>query len=439
MKFCFPADPSLIYGAYKYSYTDTNGDVQTEHISQNLQVVYFTDVYGNIYKIKWDFAVQNAGTATTPNWKISQNAWVVKKIFSSNPGSLSGSGDMRVGQDTSDTGRKAFYSPAVSLGGSGSYFDSSNYHYDNVQFSGLNQLATLFMGTGDREHPTYSMIRNRIYSIYDDSDITTSKIDITKPVKDSNGSSITFPVAVSSSSYTEDDLLNLTCNELDDSTTLSSLPSHSTTLTNPVDIDNALKQFLQEDLYDDAVYKDAVDGLNYLEQGGLHENDAKGWYIILPEQGDSTFCSHCTYEAGYTDGLHAGEKVLSKPSLFYGTLYFTTYQPDSANPCNPQGNGFVYALDYTDATSALNLNTSNGTDLNGDFHDVTDRYRKYTTIYGIPSGFNIIMRNGEAGAMASMGGAVVGSGEIGGVSPPYKIPSPSSGLNLYYWLEGNTN
>ena len=442
MKFCFPADPSLIYGTYNYSYTDTNGVVQVKHISRNLRVVYFTDIYGNIYKLKWNFAVQNTGTDATPNWQVSNNAWEIKKIFSANPGSLSGSGDMRVGQDTADTGRKTFYSPAISAGGAGSYFDSHNYHYANVSFSNLSSIYSLFMGTGDREHPLYSMIRNRIYAIYDDSDITTSQTDITQPVKNSSGGSITFPAAVSSSTYTEDNLLNLTCDELDESTTLGSLPSHSTTITDPVDKDNALKQFLQDDLFDDAVYTDLVDGLDYLEEGSSHENDAKGWYIILPDQGDSTICSHCTYAAGYTDGLHLGEKVLSKPSLFYGTIYFTTYQPDVANPCNPQGNGFVYALNYLDGTSALNLNTGNDTVVDNKPEnqlDVTDRYRKYTGIYGIPSSFNIVVRNGEAGAMGAMGGAVVGPGAAGGATPPYQIPAPASGLDLYYWLEGNSN
>lgn len=443
MKFCFPADPSIIYGSYNYSYTDTSNVVRTEHINRNLQVVYFTDIYGNIYRLQWNFAVQNNGTKKVPNWQVSEHAWVVKKIFSANPGSLSGSGNMRIGADTSDSGRKTFYPPAVSFGGAGNYFDSHNYHYNNVSFANLNSIYSLFMGTGDREHPSYSMIKNRIYAVYDDSGISTSRINTSQAVTDSSGASITFPAAVSSSPYTEDDLLNLTCDELDDSTTISSLPSHSTTITDPVDKDNALKQFLQEDLYDDAVYTDSSDDKDYLEQGILHENDAKGWYIILPDQGDSSFCSHCTYEAGYTSGLHSGEKVLSKLSLFYGTLYFTTYQPDSANPCNPQGNGFVYALNYLDATSALNLNSNNDTVVDNNpkaQYDVTDRYRKYTDIYGIPSGFNIITRNGEAGAMASMGGKVVGPGEVGsGGTPPYKIPAPGSGLDLYYWLQGNSN
>ncbi|NOX25759.1 MAG: hypothetical protein GXP59_06550 [Deltaproteobacteria bacterium] len=190
MKFCFPADPSIVYGNYNYSYTDTSGVVQTEHINRDLQVVYFTDIYSNIYKLQWDFAVQNNGTKTAPNWQVSAHSWVVKKIFSANPGSLSGSGDMRVGLDTLDTGRKAFYPPAVSSGGAGSYFDSHNYHYDNVTFANLNSIYSLFMGTGDREHPTYSMIRNRVYAIYDDSDITTSQIDPTTPVKDSSGASV---------------------------------------------------------------------------------------------------------------------------------------------------------------------------------------------------------------------------------------------------------
>jgi len=293
-------------------------------------------------------------------------------------------------------------------------------------------LATLFIGTGDREHPTYTMIRNRIYAIYDDSEVTV----------DYNNGYVTNTYNVSSAPYTEDDLLNLTCDELDIDTTIDSLPGQTAlnSISDPSVRDTALKDFLRDTLLDDAVYPDAVDSTDHLEAAEVpvHEDDAKGWYIILDEQGDATACSHCTYSGGYNVDSHLGEKILSKPSLYYNTVYFTSYQPSSNDPCNPNGNGYVYALDYLDGTSALNLNTGN--DTADPVRDVTDRYRKYTGIQGIPSGFNIVTRNGHAEAMASMGGKIVGPGENtpGGV-PPYEIPSPGFGLELYYWFEGNTN
>ncbi len=216
--------------------------------------------------------------------------------------------------------------------------------------------------------------------------------------------------------------MNLTCDELGADTTI-----------------DANAGFTKNDLLalfrDDPIYDADTTGNNpdwRLEAGSTHENAAKGWYIILEDQGDSPACSHCTYDAtidAYGRDNHSGEKVLSQPTLYYRTIYFTTYQPAFDDPCNPQGNGFNYALNYEMGSASLNLNGGNSYS-----QDITDRYRKHTNIYGIPSGFEIVTRNGRAAALASMGGAIIGGGEGGG----FEIPSPGLGLELFYWLEGNS-
>jgi type IV pilus assembly protein PilY1 len=290
------------------------------------------------------------------------------------------------------------------------------------------KIASLFVGTGDGEHPQYSIIRNCFYAIYDDSSLTaeTARLDSNgDPVTDTNGGYVYDPVDVSSYPYTEDDLLNLTCDELGADTTI-----------------DANAGFTKDDLLallrDDPIYDADTTGNNpdwRLEAGSAHEGDAKGWYIILEDQGDVSACSHCTYDATIDASdesavdNHSGEKVLSQPSLYYRTIYFTTYQPAFDDPCKSQGNGFNYALNYEMGSASLNLNGGNSSS-----QDITDRYRKHTNIYGIPSGFEIVTRNGHAAALASMGGAIIGGGEGGG----FEIPSPGLGLELFYWLEGNS-
>jgi len=400
MKYCFPASPSIVTSILHYK--DTNGHLQ--HAANILQAIYAIDIYGNIYKITYDYC-------------SGSPAWTARKIFSANPGSSSSSGTIGGGDNINDQGRKAFYSPAISWGGAGSFFDAGNYHFENTRFEGMDKIASLFVGTGDREHPLYSIIRNRFYAIYDDSSLTAET--------DTNGDDVYDPVAVSSYPYTEDDLLNLTCDELGADTTIK-----------------ATAGFTEDDLLallrDDPIYDADTTGNNpdmRLEAGSAYENDAKGWYIILEDQGDSSACSHCTYVATIDASdesardNHSGEKVLCQPSLYYRNIYFTTYQPAFDDPCNPKGNGFNYALNYETGSASLNLNKDNSSN-----RDITDRYQKHTNIHGIPSGFEIVTRNGHAGALASMGGAIIGGGEDGG----FEIPSPGLGLELFYWLEGNS-
>jgi type IV pilus assembly protein PilY1 len=381
-----------------YSY-DEGGTTYSARMSNVLAAIYAPDIYGNLFRITYDY---NNGTP----------AWQVRKLFGANPASGSPSGTMGGSLTSADVGRKVFYGPAVSWRGSGSYFDSSNYYFNNTTFTGTNAIATIFFGTGDREHPSYKMVQDRVYAVYDD-----------LPVKAKRSGT---DIAVGSAPYTEADLLNLTCDELG-TNTMKTGGNITQTWTK--------KAGLQTLLTDDVV-NHTVAGKLERESGGGGENDAKGWYIILERQGLDSYCTDCEYAGavyGYDGGrdYHVGEKVLSKLSLFAGTLYFTTYQPAYDDPCNLQGNAFTYALNYLDARAALNLNKAN--DSTGDDptrKDVTDRYGKHTGVKGLPSGFEIVVRGGQAGAMSSIGGSILGGGEDG-----FQIPGAESGIDLYYWVE----
>jgi type IV pilus assembly protein PilY1 len=398
-KYCFPASPSVVSLSQAYSYLE-DGDTHYGRVSNVLAAIYAPDIYGNLFRITYDY---DAG-----------KKWQVRKVFMANPDSASESGELRQGDSTTNQGRKVFYGPAVSWRGSGRYFDSTNYFFSDTTFSGTNAIATVFFGTGDREHPSYEMVQDRVYAVYDDTPVSA--------VRNSSA------VDVETAPYTEDDLLNLTCDELGYDTTLLSNSPHT-----KIELDTLLS--------DDVVNK-TVAGKMEEEPSGGRENDAKGWYIILEKQGlqgTGAYCEHCDYEATVdsSDGGrddHKGEKVLSKLSLFNKTLYFTSYQPSYDDPCSPQGNAFTYALNYLDGRAAFNLNMANdsvGADGKvKENKDVTDRYGKHFGVKGLPSSFEIVTRNGEAGAMSSIGGSIKGIFPKG-----FQIPAPDSGIDLYYWIE----
>ncbi len=422
MKFSFPADPSVVTGIDTYIYQDgvdaDNNPVYAAGLKQNvLLAIYAIDVYANLYRTNFTFDVEQ----DTLGWEISRAQWNVDAIFNANPGSTSGSGTFGVGIDNTDLGRKAFYPPAVSWGGSKGFFEAGNYYFSNVVFNTRESMASLFFGTGDREHPQYTMIRNRFYAVYDDSSVTATLLPATD-------------VPITSVVYTENNLLNLTCDELGrdsliNSCYLGSLDGNCDNAT----ADTDMKAYLRTILTDDAVYGSPT----ALEYGASFENDAKGWYIVLEDQADSIVCSHVTYPSAIDDvgsvahDNHEGEQILSQALLYYGTLYFTSYQASISDPCNPQGNGFAYALNYLDGSAAYNLFYPEDDDF-----DIADRYKKFTGIYGIPSGFTVITSDGHAAAMASVGGSIVGPGPD--PDNPFEIDTPGLGLEIFYWRDSNS-
>jgi type IV pilus assembly protein PilY1 len=159
MKYCFPADVSVIPFSEKYL------------------LMYAADIYGQIWKIVYDY---DADTGSYAN-ELSTR-WKVKPIFTSNPGSSLapgiGSGLAAPFTDSdpdtpsltySDQGRKTFYSPDISFTG-----------------NEWTNMPVLYFGTGDRAHPRYAMISNRFYAVADTDSLVY-----------------------------ETELVNLTCNELD--------------------------------------------------------------------------------------------------------------------------------------------------------------------------------------------------------------------------------
>ena len=368
-KYCFPADPSVVTG-----YVDNEMNV--------LRALYITDIYGNIFRFNYSYN-NDSGT------------WTMYHLFSANPASLSGSGTTGAGLEVADEHtpwRKVFYAPSISWRGSGNYFDPSNYHYaddtysDGISFDGIGNIASLFFGTGDREHPAYNIVSDRVYAIYDDS-IVTAEYDGT-------------PKQVTSAPYTEDDLLNLTCDELGIDTTQTSMTEAQTATYK-----TGLYTLLTDDVLDQTVSPANFEG----RAAPVSEDDAKGWYIVLDKQATSTYCYHCTYKATIDnatisdDDNHFGEKIFSRLTLYAGVLYFTAYQPNFDDPCVPEGNGLTYAINYLNAGAALNLNTSNDSKEDPldpaspvvEQKDITDRYKKEVGIKELPSALTPVFRNGE--------------------------------------------
>ena len=159
MKYCFPADISVI------------------PLSDSNIIMYAADVYGQIWRIRYDYFADLAHDYTSS----SSTKWTVKRIFTANPGSDLASGDATAFTNntqalvSTDAGRKMFYSPDVSLFG-----------------NDWTSSPILYVGTGDRQHARYTMISNRMYFVSD----TGTLAD-------------------------ETDLLNLTCDELDDDATVA--------------------------------------------------------------------------------------------------------------------------------------------------------------------------------------------------------------------------
>jgi type IV pilus assembly protein PilY1 len=429
MQFSFPATPTVVTTSQQYPV-----DKITQYKENVLRSLYAIDIYANLFKTGFSFTVANAGTTASPNWQIQSAGWdTVTKIFKANPGSTKTyagatgvpTTDNALSTDIKDKAMKAFYPPTLSWGGTKGYFQAGNYYSPDATFSNLNTMASLFFGTGDREHPLNpAAVRNRFYALYDDTSITATA---TSP----SGTMLTVPPQPK----TELNLLNLTCDELGQNTTITSCYLPGATC-NPATASADMKKYLQTLLTDDVTT--ATGQLEY-QAATNAENDAKGWYIVLSDQGNTAKCPYVTYPTTIQASTitahdnHAKEQVLSQALLYYGSLYFTTYQPaDTDDPCNQQGNGFAYALDYLDGSAVYDLNQPSTNDI----QDVTDRYKKFDGIYGIPSGFTIVLRDGHAAAMASMGGAIVGPGPD--TNNPFEIATPGLGLEIFYWRDSNS-
>jgi len=336
------------YAMMKYSFP---ADISVIPLSESLIIMYASDLYGQIWRIRYDYFADLGNDYTSS----SSTKWRVKRIFTANPGSNLASGDAATfasnaqALDTTDAGRKMFYSPDVSLFG-----------------NDWTSRPVLYVGTGDRQHARYTMISNRMYFVSD-----------------------TVPSSGSGTVADETDLLNLTCNELDDEATVAA------------DTKTALRNIL-------------LNGTN----------SVRGFYRVLDEMGS---CPDVADVVASNPTFFEGQHILSQPTLFFKNVYFTSYKPVFDDPCNPAGNAFIYALDFSFGASGFNYDFTNDT-TETDVRTLKDTYR-FISGSSIPSGVRVIMRDGHAAGLISAGGAVAGVGEDGSTT----IPGPPGGITPLLW------
>lgn len=67
------------------------------------------------------------------------------------------------------------------------------------------------------------------------------------------------------------------------------------------------------------------------------------------------------YDQGWFIQLAPGEKVLSENTVFYKTIYMTTFTPNN-DPCLPGGVGMLYALNYKTSAAVIDFDADGATD-----------------------------------------------------------------------------
>jgi type IV pilus assembly protein PilY1 len=215
----------------------------------------------------------------------------------------------------------------------------------------------LFFGSGDREHPKNTNVHDRMYALKDKDLPTNTTV------------------------RTESDLYDATSDDLQTTTSSSTITSILTTLASDT---------------------------NY------------GWFITLET---------------------SGEKALASPTVFNKVAYFTTYAPGaSTDVCKGDaGNAFEYALNYKTGEAVLNFDTSNdgssttntraqshingvdGGTGNGGFVLLKSDRRKGIGS-GIPSGDIIVINpNGQLKSYTGVGGSIAADNPVpgGAIVPLY--------------------
>jgi type IV pilus assembly protein PilY1 len=140
----------------------------------------------------------------------------------------------------------------------------------------------------------------------------------------------------------------------------------------------------ESDLYD--ATQDLLQEGDYLTEF-VKLKTSSGWYIKLNEEG------------------HAGEKCLSNSVLFYGVVYYTTFQPtfdpSGNDPCFlSEGIARLYAVDYRTGNAVFNL------DGMGTIAPLTRSDRSTEMGTSIPSGVIITFIGGTSVAYGGIGGGV---------------------------------
>lgn len=311
-------------------------------------------------------------------WKVdydyyrTANKWTVERIFQANPGS--------------DQAKAADYltgAPPTTPVLDNTDYGRKAFYSPDVSYQGNDwtDYPVIYLGTGDRAHPRYVPdYHDRFYCVSD----TGLMAD-------------------------ETDLLNLTCDEFE------------------TDADGSVTADVNQD--NDGVDDDETDTELQAQLGDLLYGrvdyprvgeTCRGWYRVIGKQGD---CMEDSFD-------HKGEKILSRPTLYFGIVYFTSYQPVFDDPCNPNGNAFIYALDYSDGSAPLDLNLSDDNEA-GTLADTYQVIRNSS----IPSGVRVITREGKAAGFVSAGGSIAGAGEEEDEDEGHSstIPGPPGGVSKILW------
>ncbi|MGA6992764.1 MAG: PilC/PilY family type IV pilus protein [Candidatus Deferrimicrobiaceae bacterium] len=96
-------------------------------------------------------------------------------------------------------------------------------------------------------------------------------------------------------------------------------------------------------LIDESVSGHLADLTGSITSAGGGTMGTYGWKIVLGNIASTTNDS----------STHAGEKVLSDPLVFFNRVYFTTYTPNSTDPCSGGGIARVYGLNYLTAGAGM--------------------------------------------------------------------------------------
>jgi type IV pilus assembly protein PilY1 len=319
-------------------------------------VIYAADIYGQVWKV-------------TRNPTDNGSEWQVNRFFTANPGSDQENAaealSIEPALNPSDSGRKLFHSPDVSYMG-------TDWTDDPV----------LYFVTGDRVHPRYiPAYENRLYVVSDSG----------------------FPA-------NETDLINLTCDELDDYADVNQdgILEYGDA---PNNLDGLLQNRLLEFLY--GVWDYPASGKR-----------CRGWYRVLGRQGD---CPGASVS-------HRGEMGVGRPTVFYNTVYFSTFQPKLDDWCHPGGYQFIYTIDYAVGSAAGRNHPDTDTTPELQARSVADTSRIMDTS-GMPSDILMITRPEGTAAFICSGGSIVGLGSEDGtmIGTPSRIPSLPGGIKRLMW------
>ncbi len=356
MKYCFAADPTII--------SNYKGIVLA---------IYITDLYGQVFKLTYDGTIK------------------LNLIYKMNPMSDQKSDYAYLSNfKTWSSGEADPRQPAFSLIGFPLKNPRKTFYSPDVSYAGncFTDVPVLYMGTGDREHPTHvgssgNKVKNGLYGFYD----AHAYFKLNYPA-------LTY--SDNTDYFTENNLLNVTC--------------------------GAMEPDLE-------LYHDAAD--NWQTKANiktfLQENN-KGWYLLFSELDN---CAAVDNNVDFVNqNEHDGEKCISPVTLFAKVLYAPTFQPvaSTADPCIYDNVARIFAVDYCTGNAVYNFYKGNDT-INSDGEITEKKYTRLDRYLAIgdhiPSGVTIVIRYGKAAGFISVGGKIY---------PLPDIDMPGS-MIPFYWKE----